>query len=312
MLLAILTGGNSDGFFKFFIKVAETVVAQESCNIQYSHVGVKQKSFGRVDFYFCQVGNNRFSGILLKIVDDNRRGITGQSVNIRSPAGQVLRRVNPLKELSHPFRGGVGERKPLLVQKDDGMDDHFENQHGDKFRLFSGFQQTVQLPGIIFKKGKVIVGELKGTGGIDQQFFCGDSDALTELFQFVAANRQVNVDAALRSNGSKLMAVLRANQTDGFGGKFLPAAIQGMVGLAGCDDKNFIVIMIMQRSIAGIPPMKRSTAGTEIGIIFIIYGSRSSIVFFFGKVHKKSHLQVLSIEKLYHGVKEKCNGFGGF
>ena len=226
--------------------MAQAAVAQTTGNVQNSQVGRGEQPLGGIHFHLCQIANHGFSGVLAEAADYDRRRISGKLVDIRHTAGDIFRRMEPPQEMFEPFRRAGSYASLGLAEQNYGVDEHFTNHHGGIVLRTPGFPKRVQFPGSAFEPGKLIVIQQKAAVWGLHQPGGRCADGLTQEREFFLRDRQVDVDAPLPGNGCELVAVRRADHMECLLRHNLLPAIDGVVRAAGCDNKKFVVIVIME------------------------------------------------------------------
>ena len=61
------------------------------------------------------------------------------------------------------------------------------------------------------------------------------------------------------------------HQTKGLFSQLLTGSVEDVVGPAGGDNKKFIVIVVVEGGVGGVPPVKGHSLGKEPRIVVIVY-----------------------------------------
>ena len=251
--------------------MAYAAVAQAARDVQNGQIRGGEQPLGGFHFRPGEVGHHRFPGVLPKVADDHRWGIAGQAVDVRSLTGDVLGGVDPPEDLTQPLRRAGPDAGALLFQNDQGVNEHLTDNHGNVGLRRTVLPEQIDLPGTLLELGKVII--------LQQELPLGDlenilqlcADGGAELLQLFPGHRQVDVDAPPAGQGCKLVPVLGADQTKGLFSQLLTGSVEDVVGPAGGDNKKFIVIVVVEGGVGGVPPVKGHSLGKEPRIVVIVY-----------------------------------------
>ena len=159
----------------------------------------------------------------------------------------------------------------LFFQNDQGINEHLADDHGNVGFRRTVFPEQIDFPGALLELGKVILLQQKLPLGDLENILQLRADGGAELLQLFPGHRQVDVDAPPAGQGCKLVPVLGTDQTEGLFPQLLAGSVENVVGPAGGDDKKFIVVVVMEGGVGGIPPVKGHTLGKEPGIVVIVY-----------------------------------------
>ena len=131
-----------------------------------------------------------------------------------------------------------------------------DDQHAEPIGLLRGAGDEVQLLCMRLKKSELRIIQS------DAQLFPAEQRTEADAERFAQAGKlrrcdwQIDVDTAAPRDGCKLVAILRADQKQVVFGKALLRSVEDVVGLPAGNNKKFVVVVVVQRGVWGIPPME--------------------------------------------------------
>ena len=128
-----------------------------------------------------------------------------------------------------------------------------DNQHAEPIGLLRGAGDEVQLLCTRLKKSEFHIIQS------DAQLFPAEQRIEADAERFAQAGKlrrcDWQIDVASR-DGCKLVAILRTDQKQVVFGEALLRSVEDVVGLPAGNDKKFVVVVVVQRGVWGIPPME--------------------------------------------------------
>ena len=131
-----------------------------------------------------------------------------------------------------------------------------DNQHAEPIGLLRGAGDEVQLLCTRLKKSEFHIIQSDAQLFPAEQRIEADAERFAQAGKLRRCDWQIDVDTAASRDGCKLVAILRADQKQVVFGKALLRSVEDVVGLPAGNNKKFVVVVVVQRGVWGIPPME--------------------------------------------------------
>lgn len=131
-----------------------------------------------------------------------------------------------------------------------------DNQHAEPIGLLRGAGDEVQLLCTRLKKSEFHIIQSDAQLFPAEQRIEADAERFAQAGKLRRCDWQIDVDTAASRDGCKLVAILRTDQKQVVFGEALLRSVEDVVGLPVGNDKKFVVVVVVQRGVWGIPPME--------------------------------------------------------
>ena len=131
-----------------------------------------------------------------------------------------------------------------------------DNQHAEPIGLLRGSGDEVQLLCTRLKKSEFHIIQSDAQLFPAEQRIEADAERFAQAGKLRRCDWQIDVDTAASRDGCKLVAILRTDQKQVVFGEALLRSVEDVVGLPAGNDKKFVVVVVVQRGVWGIPPME--------------------------------------------------------
>ena len=131
-----------------------------------------------------------------------------------------------------------------------------DNQHAEPIGLLRGAGDEVQLLCTRLKKSEFHIIQSDAQLFPAEQRIEADAERFAQAGKLRRCDWQIDVDTAASRDGCKLVAILRTDQKQVVFGEALLRSVEDVVGLPAGNDKKFVVVVVVQRGVWGIPPME--------------------------------------------------------
>lgn len=131
-----------------------------------------------------------------------------------------------------------------------------DDQHAEPIGLLRGAGDEVQLLCTRLKKSELRIIQSDAQRFPAEQRTEADAERFAQAGKLRRCDWQIDVDTAAPRDGCKLVAILRADQKQVVFGKALLRSVEDVVGLPAGNNKKFVVVVVVQRGVWGIPPME--------------------------------------------------------
>lgn len=131
-----------------------------------------------------------------------------------------------------------------------------DNQHAEPIGLLRGAGDEVQLLCTRLKKSEFHIIQSDAQLFPAEQRIEADAERFAQAGKLRRCDWQIDVDTAASRDGCKLVAILRTDQKQVVFGEALLRSVEDVVGLPAGNDKKFVVVVVVQRGVWGIPSME--------------------------------------------------------
>ena len=131
-----------------------------------------------------------------------------------------------------------------------------DNQHAEPIGLLRGAGDEVQLLCTRLKKSEFHIIQSDAQLFPAEQRIEADAERFAQAGKLRRCDWQIDADTVASRDGCKLVAILRTDQKQVVFGEALLRSVEDVVGLPAGNDKKFVVVVVVQRGVWGIPPME--------------------------------------------------------